>query len=311
VNQWKTYVLLALTTSIWGTAFIAGKYAIQDFEPMTIAFFRFFGASIILLPLLFIKNSWPTHITKKDWMLFIVLGLTGIFLYNFAFFMASKHAPVIKSSLFIAANPIVITILSGIFLKEVITKYQIIGLISAIIGVFYIIINGQFSQFFSLGFQYIDGILLLAVVSWALYTVVGKVVLQKYSPLVSTTFACIIGSIILFPFALWETSWADIKGASMVTWVWIIELAVIVTVISFLMWYNGVKKVGAAKAGLFINVMPVSAVLMAAIFLGEELTIHHLLGAIFVLGGVLIGTKKGNQAANVETLKNVKDGKLG
>jgi drug/metabolite transporter (DMT)-like permease len=288
----KTYFLLILTTSIWGTAFIGGKFAIQDFEPMTVAFFRFFGASIILLPLLLLRKEWPKGITVKDWALFAVLGLTGIFLYNFAFFMAAKHAPVIKSSLFIAANPIVIVVLAGLFLKEVITKNQIVGLICAIIGVFYIIINGQFRLFFNLGFEPIDGILLLAVLSWALYTVIGKVVLQKYSALVSTTFACSIGSVFLFPFAFLETSWNDVLNASGLTWFWIIEMAVLVTVISFLMWYNGVKEVGASKAALFINFMPISAVLMASTFLGEKLSIHHLIGALFIFGGVYLGTKK-------------------
>jgi drug/metabolite transporter (DMT)-like permease len=291
-SQWKVYLLLLLTTSIWGTAFIGGKFAIQDFEPMTVAFFRFFGASIILIPLLLIRKEWPRNIPLKDGLLFGVLGLTGIFLYNFAFFMASKHAPVIKSSLFIASNPILILVLSGLFLKEVITKYQVIGLISAIFGVFYIITNGQLHVLFSLGFEPIDAILLLAVISWALYTVVGKVVLQKYSPLVATTFACAIGSIFLFPFAVWETSWNDVKSASGVTWFWLAEMAVLVTVVSFIMWYNGVRAVGASKAALFINFMPVSAVLMAFIFLGEKLTMYHLIGAVFIFSGVYIGTKK-------------------
>lgn len=292
ISNWKPYFLLILTTSIWGTAFIGGKFAIQDFEPMTVAFFRFFGASIILIPLLLWKKEWPKGVTLKDWALFAVLGLTGIFLYNFAFFMAAKHAPVIKSSLFIASNPILIVLLAGLFLKEVINRNQILGLICAIIGVFYIIINGQFGLFFSLGFEPIDGILLLAVISWALYTVIGKVVLQKYSALVSTTFACSIGSLFLFPFAFMETSWNDVSNASGITWFWIIEMALLVTVVSFLMWYNGVKEVGASKAALFINFMPISAVLMASIFLGEKLSIHHLIGALFIFGGVYLGTKK-------------------
>jgi drug/metabolite transporter (DMT)-like permease len=183
-------------------------------------------------------------------------------------------------------------VLSGLFLKEVITRYQVIGLISAIFGVFYIIINGQFHVFFSLDFEPIDGILLLAVISWALYTVVGKVVLQKYSPLVATTFACAIGSGVLFPFAMWETSWNDVRAASGITWFWLAEMAVLVTVVSFIMWYNGVRAVGASKAALFINFMPVSAVLMASIFLGEKLTMYHFIGAIFIFSGVYLGTKK-------------------
>lgn len=291
-SYWKIYFSLILTTSIWGTAFIGGKFAIQDFDPMSVAFFRFFGATLILVPLLWYRKEWPRNIKLKDWLLFGLLGLTGIFLYNYAFFMASKHAPVIKSSLFIAANPIIIVILSGLFLKEVITRYQVFGLISAMIGVVYIVTNGDMNVLLQMQFESIDGVLLLAVVSWASYSVLGKVVMKKYSPLVSTTFACLIGSVLLFPFFIYETKWVDIQQASLTTWFWLAEMAILVTVISFLMWYNGIKEVGAAKAALFINFMPISAVIMAFLFFEEKLTLHHLLGGLFIFGGVYLGTKK-------------------
>lgn len=291
-NKVQIYFLLALTTSIWGTAFIGGKIAVEDFEPMTVAFFRFLIASLILFPLLLWKKEWPRKITLKDWGLFFVLGLTGIFLYNFTFFMAAKYSPVIKNSLFIASNPIVIVVLSGLFLKEIISKWQIVGLISAILGVFYIIINGDFKTFFALGFHPIDGVLLIAVFSWALYSVIGKVVLQKYSPLVSTTFACGFGTLMLLPFAMAETTVADVLNASAATWFWIIEMAVLVSVISFLLWYKGIKEIGASKSAIFINFMPISAVIMAALFLGEPLTLHHIVGAVFIFAGVYLGTRK-------------------
>lgn len=292
MNNWKIYLLLALATSIWGTAFIGGKVTTQDFEPMTVAFFRFFGATMILVPLLLWKNEWPKNIRPKDWFLFSCLGLTGIFLYNFAFFLALKHASVIKSSLFIATNPILIVILSGLFLKEVITKNQIVGLVSAVIGVTFIITNGQLDYILQFRFEWIDLVLLLAVVCWALYSVLGKVVLQLYSPLVSTTFACLIGSILLLPFAVWETSWNDLMTASTGTWFWLVEMALLVTVVSFLLWYKGIQELGASKAAIFINFMPISAVMMAALFLGEAITFQHLIGATFIFGGVIFGTRK-------------------
>lgn len=288
----KTYLLLILATSIWGSAFIGGKFATQDLTPITVAFFRFFGASIILLPILFAKRQWPKGVKLKDWGMLLLLGLTGIFLYNIAFFMATKYAPVIKDSLFIGSNPILIVILSGLFLKEKITKRHVLGLASASIGAFYIIINGNFKGFIELGFQKIDWILLLAVVCWALYSVLGKVAMNTFTPLQSTTFACVIGTILLFPFTIASTSIDALQSASLSTWLWIIEMAALVTVVSFLIWYQGIKEVGAAKAALFINFMPISAVLMAAIFLDEKISYHHLIGALFIFAGVYIGTVK-------------------
>jgi drug/metabolite transporter (DMT)-like permease len=287
---WLTYGMLVLATATWGSAFIAGKFAVQSFEPATVAFLRFLGAAVLLFPLMWIMEKNRKKPTLKDYGLFAVLGLTGIALYNICFFLATKHAPVIKSSLFIASNPVLIVLLSGLFLKETITKNNIIGMIIALTGVTFIITDGHLLALLQFGFEPIDFVLLGAVISWALYSVVGKVVLKKYSSVESTTYAVAFGTIFLLPFALAETTWQDVQQASFSTWIAIAHMSVFVTVISFVLYYNGIKEVGAAKASIFINVMPVSAVIMATIFLGETFTWAHAVGAAFVLSGVYIGT---------------------
>jgi drug/metabolite transporter (DMT)-like permease len=300
---WLTYGMLVLATATWGSAFIAGKYAVQSFEPATVAFLRFLGAAVLLFPIMWLMEKNRKKPTLKDYGLFAVLGLTGIALYNICFFLATKHAPVIKSSLFIASNPVLIVLLSGLFLKETITKNNIIGMIIALTGVTFIITDGHLLALLQFGFEPIDFVLLGAVISWALYSVVGKVVLKKYSSVESTTYAVAFGTIFLLPFALAETTWQDVQQASFSTWIAIAHMSVFVTVISFVLYYNGIKEVGAAKASIFINVMPVSAVIMATIFLGETFTWAHAVGAAFVLSGVYIGT-------NPKLLKRKLSGKM-
>ncbi|MEB1809479.1 MAG: DMT family transporter [Bacillaceae bacterium] len=285
-----TYIMLTVATSIWGSAFIAGKVAVESFEPATVAFFRFLGAAILLFPIMWVMEKNRPKPTKKDWGLFALLGLTGIAIYNICFFLASKHAPVIKSSLFIASNPVLIVLLSGLFLKETITKRHMVGMSVALFGVAIIISNGHLLDLVKLGFEPIDFILLGAVISWALYSVLGKVVLGKYSAIVSTTYAVFFGTLFLLPFALYELTWTQVQGASIEVWASLLHMSVFVTVISFIMYYQGIQKVGAAKASIFINVMPVSAVIMATLFLGETFTLAHGVGAAFVLSGVYIGT---------------------
>ncbi|WP_257391829.1 DMT family transporter [Mesobacillus jeotgali] len=253
-------------------------------------FFRFFGAAILLFPLMYLMEKNLQKPTMKDYALFAVLGLTGIAFYNIFFFLASKHAPVIKSSLFIASNPVLIVLLSALFLKETITRNNLIGMAIALSGAFYVITDGNLMNLFQLGFEPIDFVLMGAVVSWALYSVVGKIVLKKFSSVESTTYAVAFGTLFLLPFAFAETSWQDVQHAPGTTWLAIIHMSVLVTVVSFVMYYNGIKEVGAAKASIFINVMPVSAVFMATLFLGETFTAGHAIGATLVLTGVYIGT---------------------
>ncbi|MEH7502162.1 DMT family transporter [Neobacillus drentensis] len=287
---WLIYGMLFFATATWGSAFIAGKVAVKDFEPATVAFLRFLGASILLFPIMWLIEKNRKKPTLKDYGLFAVLGLTGIAVYNICFFIATKHAPVIKSSLFIASNPVLIVLLSGLFLKETITKNHMIGMVIALTGVTFIITDGHLLSLFQYGFETIDFVLLGAVISWALYSVVGKVVLKKFSAVESTTYAVAFGTIFLFPFAYMETSWQDVLNANFSTWIAISHMSIFVTVVSFIMYYYGIKEVGAAKASIFINVMPVSAVLMATIFLGETFTLAQGIGAAFVLTGVYIGT---------------------
>jgi len=282
--------MLTIATATWGSAFIAGKVAVEDFGPATVAFLRFFGAMIILFPLMWMIEKNRRKPTLKDYGLFAILGLTGIALYNICFFIATKHAPVIKSSLFIASNPVLIVLLSGIFLKETISKNHVIGMVTALTGAAFVITDGHLLSLLHFSFEVIDLVLLGAVISWALYSVVGKVVLKKFSPVESTTYAVAFGTIFLLPFASAESNWQDIIHANLSTWIAISHMSVFVTVVSFVMYYYGIKEVGAAKASIFINVMPVSAVIMATIFLGESFTWSHGIGATLVLTGVYIGT---------------------
>ncbi|WP_332694787.1 DMT family transporter [Halalkalibacter lacteus] len=139
-------------------------------------------------------------------------------------------------------------------------------------------------------FEPIDFVLLGAVSTWALYSVIGRVVLRKFSSIVSTTYAVGFGTFFLLPFLLLESPWENIATSTLSAWLAIAHMSVFVTVIGFILYYYGIQKIGAAKASIFINVMPVSAVIMATLFLGETLTFATVIGALFVLSGVYVGT---------------------
>jgi drug/metabolite transporter (DMT)-like permease len=298
------YGSLAFATSIWGSAFIAGKFAVTSFEPATIAFLRFLFAAIILFPIMWATQRNRPKPTLKDWALFALLGITGITIYNICFFMASKYATVIKSSLFIAINPVLITLLSHFFLKEKIGKKHIIGMLLALFGVIIIITNGHLMRIIQLEFQFIDLVLLLAVITWALYSVLGRVAMRKFNAVVSTTYAIGFGTLFLVPFVINELTVEVLTEATFSSWIAILHMSILVTVVSFIVYYNGIKEIGAAKASIFINVMPVSAVILATLVLDEVFTLPYLVGALFVIGGVsystITRTKKKHKLAQMK-----------
>ena len=288
----NVYLQLIFSTFIWGSAFIAAKIAMDDLQPISVAFFRFFGASIVLWFIMMYREPIRPKLTKKDIFVFLILGLIGIFGYNVLFFYGVNLTTVTKSSLVIATNPILIAILSFTFLKEKVGALQFIGIILGITGAFIIISNGSIFNLIELGFTSVDLILLGAVVCWATYSVVGKISLKKFSPLTSTTYACIVGTIFLFPFALYELSLEQIYQASISTWLSIAHMAVLVSALSFVLWYDGINKIGAAKAASFINLMPITAVVLASLVFGERITMIQLSGALLVLFGVYLSNRK-------------------
>lgn len=305
MNNIKTYFLLFLTTTIWGGAFVAGKIATASLHPISVAFFRFFGASLILFPLWRWKERHAPVPTKKDWGLLALLGLTGVFLYNVCFFIATKYAPIVKSSLVIAVNAPLITLFAALFLKEKITAKNIGGLVMALFGAVYIITNGHPSVLLELGVAPIDLVLIGACLSWSTYSVVGKVVMKKYSPLAATTYATGFGTLFLAPFALYYTTFASVKASGWEVWVSVLYVAVIVSVVSFVWWYNGIQKVGASTSSIFINVMPISAAVMGTIFFNEQLTHAHIVGALFVFGGILFNMYNKQQKKEAPSKENI------
>jgi len=289
-SNWKIYLMLAFATASWGTAFIAGKFATEIWHPYMVAFLRFFGASLLLYPYMKCKEPNPPKITKKDWGLFAVLGLSGCALYNIFFFVATQKAPIIKSALVIAWNPILISILAAWFLKEKITRSHVLGSITATVGVVIIIAKGSIHDLLALRLEPIDGVLLGAVVCWAIYSVVGKVVLKKFSSVVSTTYACLFGTLFLIPTAVWTFDWSDFQQATWVAWISVLDTAVLVSVISFILYYQGISRLGAAKASIFINFMPLSAAILSIWILKEPVHTYLWIGGICVLIGVYIST---------------------
>lgn len=289
-NLLKLHILLFLCPVIWGGAFIAGKVATQLLSPESVAFLRYLTAGMILVPIMLYTEKERRRPTGKDWLLFILLGLTGVFLYNLCFFIAAKYAPVIKSSLVIAANAPLIALASGIFLKEKITRNNIAGMISAVLGAFIIITDGDPGVLIRLGLSPIDMVLVTASLSYVVFTVMSKKIMRKFSPLATTTYSTCIGTMMLLPFIPISTVGTEILTSGWDIWSSVLYLGVVNSVLTTIWWSNGIQKVGPARASIYINVMPLSATILAAVFFNERLNLYHVIGAVLVIGGVYLSS---------------------
>jgi drug/metabolite transporter (DMT)-like permease len=284
----KIYLKLLLTAIFWGGTFVAGRFVAQNVGPFSIAFLRFTIASILLLVITWIIEGTLPKLKKSQVIPIILLGIVGIFIYNVMFFKGLKIIEAGRASLVIATCPIFITIFSSVFLKEKIDLVKGLGIIISVCGAIIVISKGNISRIFEGGLGLGELYIFCCVFSWVSYSLIGKVVMKDLSPLVSVSYSSAIGAIALLIPAFFEGLARNIVSQSALDWLCISYLGVFGTVIGFVWYYQGVERIGPTKAGLFINFVPISAILCAFFILKEPITLSLAIGAVLVISGVYL-----------------------
>ena len=286
------YVKLILTAVFWGGTFIAGRVVARDVGPFSAAFFRFFIASIFLVFFTCkIEGRLPV-LRKRQFILVFLLGMTGVFLYNVFFFKGLKIIHAGRAAVIIAGNPIFITLLSAYFFKEKLNLIKIAGILLSVSGAVIVISKGSFHEIVTGGVGWGEIFIFGCVFSWVAYSLIGKAVMDGLSPLAAVSYSSIIGTFLLFFPALFEGGIQNFRLYHPVDWVGMFYLGFFGTVIGFVWYYEGIKKIGPMKASLFINFVPISAVVMAFFILKEPITPSLFIGTLLVCSGVYLTNKR-------------------
>ena len=284
-----TYLKLLLMALFWGGTFIAGRRLALEVGPFCGAFLRFLVASIFLVAIT-LRTEKRIHLSKRSHLIPLVLmGLTGIFLYNVFFLKGLKLIEAGRASIIIASNPIFIAVMSALIFRDRLNRLKAAGILISISGAVTVITRSEFVAGLSGGFGWGELFIFGCVASWVSYSLLGKSVMSNMSPLVAVTFSSVIGAVFLFPPAVIEGLW-DSGNYSFAAWASIFYLGFFGTVLGFVWYYEGIKSIGPVRAGLFINFVPVSAVFLAFLILEEPLTASLLIGAILVSSGVYLTT---------------------
>ncbi len=292
-----TVLKLVATTFFWGGTFVAGKWAVREASPFLVAFLRFSIATVVLLAVARWKRardgtSAAAAVPRgaAQWARLVSLGLTGVFLYNYAFLKGLSLSTATNGSLIVALNPLLTAVLSAWWLKERVRPIQLFGLLLALAGVGVVVTNGSFAVIRALSFNRGDLLLLGAPLAWAIYTILGKKVLASLPPLTATTYASLFGTLLLLPAAALEGPIVGgASGLNLSGWLAVLQLALLGTVVGFVWWYQGVAELGAARAAVFVNLVPLFGVLLAALILSEPVRPAKVVGGILVVCGVYAG----------------------
>ena len=280
------YIKLVLTMLFWGGTFIAGRIAAQEIGPLTAAAGRFAIASLLLMVILRVRaGGWP-RLTRREALLILGIALTGVVGYNITFFLGLRLVAASRASLIIALNPVFITLASAVVFRERLPVAGLAGVLLSLAGAGLVITRGSW-QDLQLGFGPGEFFISLCVVLWVSYTLIGRVALRTLTPLISTTYASLLGcaGLLLPAFLLERSTWSPPSLSLILA---LAYLGLFGTVLGFIWYYEALRELGAAQTGIFINLVPVFAVLLGVLTLGEVVTLQTLLGGVLVVLGVTL-----------------------
>ena len=282
------YFKLVLMAVFWGGTFIAGRVVAQDVPPFSGAFLRFVSASVMLLALVLKQHGKLPPLRPKLILPVALLGLTGVFAYNALFLAGLKTVLAGRAALIVALNPVSVAFFSVLFFKETLGRLKILGMVICVTGALVVVSRGQFSGIWQGGLGWGEFFIFGCVVSWTAYSLIGKLVLDELSPLVSVTYSCLIGTALLFFPALAEGLAGSVSTYPAAAWLGVIYLGLFGTVFAFIWYYQGIKQLGPSRASMFINVVPISAVFLAFFILDEPLEPSLLWGTLLVTVGLFM-----------------------
>ena len=288
------YVKLLLTALFWGGTFIAGRVIARDVGPFSAAFLRFAIASVFLLFFSWKVERQLTFPKKGQLIPVVLLGLTGVFSYNVLFFKGLKLINAGRAAIIIANNPILIAIFSAYFFKEKLNRIKVIGIIVSVAGAIVVISKGNLGEILNQGVGWGEVYIFGCVLSWVAYSLIGKTAMKHLSPLVAVSYSAVIGAVLLSVPAYFEGVAENFARYPAKDWLSLFYLGFFGTVVGFVWYYEGIKQIGPTKASLFINFVPISAVLMAFFILGEPITPSLFIGTLLVTIGVYLTTKRPN-----------------
>ena len=282
-----TYLKLLATMAFWGGTFVAGRMLAGVVPPFHAAFLRFaIAGGILLLVLLRVEGRLPT-LDRRQLGSVTLLGLTGVLGYNVAFFTGLQTVSAGRAGLIIALNPVGIALLSALFGGEPLRVVRTLGVLVSVAGAVLVISNGQLSLLSS-GAGIGELTLLGCVLCWALYSVIGRRAMRGMSPLTTVTYSAVAGTLFLAPVAMTQGVMAKVSSYGVQAWASLLYLALLGTVVGFLWYYQSINEIGAVRSGVFINFVPLFAMLFGLLLLDEPLTPTLLQGAALVITGAWI-----------------------
>ncbi len=291
-NEVKMSMLMVMGTVFWAGAFITGKMGVHLLSPLVLTFLRMALAAIIIFPVMIHveKDNWK--IKREDIKYAVATGVIGMIGYHIFFFYALRYTDASKASMINAINPLLTAILAAVFLQEKLSSRKAFFILVALVGVLLTLSDWNIDNIIKFNFNIGDILMLAGSTLWAVYAIIVKKVLKRFTPLKLTSYTFLAAAIIILPFALPDLAAIDLAATGWMPFMAVLYMAVFPSVLGYTIQQMAIKELGAARTALFINLVPVVSTIFAVIFLGEKLFYLNLASGALIIFSVIMFNKQ-------------------
>ncbi len=292
------YLMLSFASLAWAGNIVLGRAVAAEMPPVALSFWRWLTALVVLLPIAWphIRRGWP--IMKREWKMLALLSLVGMALFHSLLYYAVHWTTAINALLIMAICPAVIPVISRMIWGDRLTARQAFGIALSMVGVAVIVTRADLDVLTGLSLSYGDGVMVLAMLFWALYSVLVRRRPAALHP--NAMLTGIVGFAVLF--LLPAVAVEHMSGAVMpLNWASAVTVAYVGVVASALVYLGfnpAVETVGPNRAGLFLHLMPLFGAVLAIVFLGESLHLYHVSGACLIAAGIYLATVAASRSVN-------------
>lgn len=282
----RVYTMLVIVMLLWAGNSIVARAIHTEVPPFTLAFCRWAGALLLLMPFAGPKIVAERAVLLRHWRSILLLGVVGVASFNAFLYSGLRYTTATNGLLIQALIPALVLLFDLLLFRAHPRPLQVAGVLIAAVGVLVIVFRGDLMAFATLRFGLGDALVLCAVVAWSLYTAL----LRKRPPVNPLAFLALtfcVGVVGMLPFAIieWQTQAVVLNAGSLGG---IAYVAVLPSVVAYFLYNKAVGEIGAGAAGQMVSLQPLFGALLSAPILREPLHSYHLAGMLLILLGIVV-----------------------
>ncbi len=276
-----------MTSVLFSGSYIAGKYTTVDLGPLTTTLLRYFIALLFLSGLLLHYKGRALYLRRRDIFPAVALGLTGIVGYHYFFFLSLRYTEVANTAIINALSPVLTSVAAAVFVKERLERWNYAGVAIAFLGVLVLLSRGDVDAILALEFNKGDLLMLLSVVSWMVYALIIRVMVERYSGFTLTFYSTLFGVVILLFVAPQEGALDQVRAISSVSLMSVIYMGVCGSGLGYLLYNLSIREIGPTRTSSFVySVIPLIVAVLAWLFFLQPITPIMVASMILILTGL-------------------------